>query len=175
MGKARMIKGYEKLEPDERFRLVIQAMARGDDVDAQRLERACQWIHCRSLDLAYLEPMRVAQQFALAFAVDLAGTLGKVRAMTAIVEALPGISSEVFMVGDRLVRDALDLMASFDLICRRYMCLDGAVVLGAFCLPILETYNELTDGHRGVGDPNCDLGIELMEAWRQAGLPFIEQ
>jgi hypothetical protein len=52
-GSRRLDRGYERLRPDERFRLMVAADARGDSAEADRLVGSCPRLTYRSCDRAF--------------------------------------------------------------------------------------------------------------------------
>lgn len=70
-----MIKGnglvrlYDRLTPDERFRLALEAVARNDEQEARRLADTCPRRTYRAPDVAYTRLLDASQRVASAFAV----------------------------------------------------------------------------------------------------------
>jgi hypothetical protein len=71
---------YDRLTPEERFRLAVEAIARGDKAEAERLRRACPW-GTRGTHAARLE---VSDYLTKAVMLELLPKLAKLR----VVEAL---------------------------------------------------------------------------------------
>jgi hypothetical protein len=80
---------YDKLKPDERFRLAIEALARGDDQEADRLATTCPRKVYRMNDVEYGDRVRVSSEIVSAVLLDLAPRLGKLRMIEAFREFLP--------------------------------------------------------------------------------------
>lgn len=80
---------YDKFKPDERFRLVIEALARGDEQEADRLAAACPRKIYREVDAEYGERVRVSSEIISAVVLDLGPRLGKLRMIEAFREFLP--------------------------------------------------------------------------------------
>ena len=80
---------YDKLEPEERFRLVIEALARSDEQEADRLAAACPRKVYREIDAEYGERLRVSSEIVSAVVLDLGPRLGKFRMIEAFREFLP--------------------------------------------------------------------------------------
>jgi hypothetical protein len=80
---------YDKLRPDERFRLAIEALARGDDQEVDRLAAACPRKVYREIDAEYGERVRVSSEIVSAVILDLGPRLGKLRMIEAFREFLP--------------------------------------------------------------------------------------
>ena len=88
---------YDKLKPEERFRLVIEALARGDKQEADRLAAACPRKIYREIDAEYGERVRVSSEIVSAVILDLGPRLGKLRMIEAFREFLPCFSGAVWM------------------------------------------------------------------------------
>jgi hypothetical protein len=80
---------YDKLSPDERFRLAIEALARGDAQEADRLAAACPRKVYREIDAQYGQRVRVSSEIVSAVVLDLAPRLGKLRMIEAFRDFLP--------------------------------------------------------------------------------------
>lgn len=80
---------YDKLTPEERFRLVIEALARSDEQEADRLAAACPRKVYREIDAEYGERIRVSSKIVSAVIVDLAPRLAKLHMIEAFREFLP--------------------------------------------------------------------------------------
>jgi hypothetical protein len=80
---------YDRLEPDERFRLVVEAVARGDEQEADRLAAACPRKVYRVIDAEYGDRIRVSSEIVSAVVLDLGPRLGKLRMIEAFREFLP--------------------------------------------------------------------------------------
>jgi hypothetical protein len=80
---------YDKLEPEERFRLVTEALARGDEQEADRLAAACPRKVYRMIDAQYGDQIRVSSDIVWAVCMDLGPRLGKLRMIDAFREFLP--------------------------------------------------------------------------------------
>jgi len=80
---------YDKLTPEERFRLVIEALARGDRQEPDRLAAACPRKVYSEIDAEYGERLRVSSEIFSAVFLDLGPRLGKLRMIEAFREFLP--------------------------------------------------------------------------------------
>jgi hypothetical protein len=80
---------YDRLEPDERFRLVVEAVARGDEQEADRLAAACPRKVYRVIDAEYGDRIRVSSEIVSGVVLDLGPRLGKLRMIEAFREFLP--------------------------------------------------------------------------------------
>jgi hypothetical protein len=81
--KDRLGKLYDRFEPEERFRLTIEALARGDEEEAERLSESCPRRTYTMNDLAYVARMRAGLQITLAVCLDLAPRLAKLQMIEA--------------------------------------------------------------------------------------------
>jgi hypothetical protein len=80
---------YACLTPAERFALTIEAMARGDENDADRLEGACPKHHYHLDDLEYRDRMKRAYIIALMVCLNVREGLAQIRAATMFRELAP--------------------------------------------------------------------------------------
>jgi hypothetical protein len=80
---------YDRLTPDERFRLAIEAEARGDEQEVGRLVSSCPRKVYREIDAEYGERIRVSSEIVSAVILDLGPRLGKLRMIEAFREFLP--------------------------------------------------------------------------------------
>jgi hypothetical protein len=83
-----LVHRYDRLEPHERFRAVMEAAARGDDAERRRLVDTCPILQGRFADPDYIERLDVSENMAMAVAIDLGPRLAKLG-MLAAVRALP--------------------------------------------------------------------------------------
>lgn len=60
---------YDRLDPDERFRLSLDAMARMDADELARLRRTCPRRHYSMIDPAFLNRLEAAERIATRFAI----------------------------------------------------------------------------------------------------------
>ena len=70
---------YDRLEPDERFRLVVQALARGDRAEADRLGRACPVKRYAISDPRYADRLELSDELTLVVLLELVPKLTKLR------------------------------------------------------------------------------------------------
>src|SRR5918998_5908586 len=80
---------YDRLAPDERFRLVIEAEARGDEVKSRRLVRSAPRYTYTHADPDYVNRLRASQEITMAVCLDLAPPLARVRMVEGFSAALP--------------------------------------------------------------------------------------
>jgi hypothetical protein len=86
MSDATMAKGYEQLTPVERFRLAIEAMARKDWPEVDRLEDTCPRFTYREEDAAFRDRMRQVHLLALYHALWVEGPLAKLALIQGMAE-----------------------------------------------------------------------------------------
>src|SRR4051812_47749143 len=79
MGDAAMAKAYEQLTGEERFRLMLEAMARGDEREAERLEQTCPQHTYRCDDDAFRARMQRIHLYAMYHALEVEGPLAQLR------------------------------------------------------------------------------------------------
>ncbi|MGF1472421.1 MAG: hypothetical protein ACFB50_11880 [Rubrobacteraceae bacterium] len=80
---------YDQFKPEERFRLVIEAQARGDEEDVRRLVRTCPRHNYLMTEAEYTDRMIVAETLVQAVALDLAPRIAKAKMIEGFEEALP--------------------------------------------------------------------------------------
>ncbi len=80
---------YDRLAPEERFRLVIEAEARGDEEESRRLVRSAPRYTYTEADPDYVNRLRASQEITMAVCLDLAAPLARVRMIGGFSEALP--------------------------------------------------------------------------------------
>jgi hypothetical protein len=79
----RLGKLYDRFMPEERFRLTLEALARGDEKEADRLSESCPRRTYTMNELAYGDRMRAGLQITLVVCLDLAPHLAKLRMIEA--------------------------------------------------------------------------------------------
>jgi hypothetical protein len=80
---------YHRFTPDERFRLDLEAMSRGDEEESRRLVDSCTRKSYTMTDIAFTDRWRVSEVITLTTCIDLAQHLSKLRMIIAFREALP--------------------------------------------------------------------------------------
>jgi len=81
--KDRLGKLYDRFAPEERFRLTLEALARGDEGEAERLSESCPRRTYTMNDLAYGHRMRAGLQITLVVCLDLAPRLAQLQMIEA--------------------------------------------------------------------------------------------
>jgi hypothetical protein len=79
-------RNYKELTAPERFTLTVEAMARGDEVEADRLEDSCPKLHYRMDDAEYRDRMQRSYALALLAMLNLQKVLAVIRCSTVFVE-----------------------------------------------------------------------------------------
>jgi hypothetical protein len=80
---------YDRFTPEERFRLDLEAMTRGDEEESRRLVDSCPRKSYTMTDIAFTDRWRVSEVITLTMCIDLAQHLSKLRMVIAFREALP--------------------------------------------------------------------------------------
>ena len=89
MKKKGLGKLYERFTPDERFRLDLEAMSRGDEEESRRLVDSCPRKSYTMTDIAFTDRWLASEVITLTMCIDLAQHLSKLRMVIAFREALP--------------------------------------------------------------------------------------
>jgi hypothetical protein len=77
---------YPALTPPERFALTIEAMARGDEADADRLEQTCPKLNYHMEDQEFRDRMRRVYLITLMVCLNMRQGLGQIRAAVAFAK-----------------------------------------------------------------------------------------
>jgi hypothetical protein len=80
---------YDRFTPDERFRLDLEAMSRGDEEESRRLVDSCPRKSYTMTDIAFTDRWLASEVITLTMCIDLAQHLSKLRMVIAFREALP--------------------------------------------------------------------------------------
>jgi hypothetical protein len=80
---------YDRLTPEERFRLDVEAMARGDAEESRRLVDTCPRRTYAMTDLAFSGRWQTTSEMVLALCVDLSQHMSRLSMIDAIRETLP--------------------------------------------------------------------------------------
>jgi hypothetical protein len=89
MRKDKLGKFYDRLDPDERFRLGLKAAARGDEEDVERLRDTCPRETYTANDTAFTDRISGSLKMTMMLFEHLAPRLTKLRTLTAFRAALP--------------------------------------------------------------------------------------
>jgi len=157
---------YEHLSPEERFRLVIEAGARDDDRERERLVAAAPMRPFKITDPEYMERIDASHYLAVAVALDLGPRAAQLR----MIEVTQGLIGRALTVGvcaateaderaamsetvteaveeplvsafatarEELRSEAAAVYGGFAAVCRRDMRLEPDVVLRAHLGPLI--------------------------------------
>src|SRR5215207_5205134 len=91
MKKSGLVKLNDRFTADERFRLVVEALALEDEEEAERLADSCPRETYRMLELAYTDRCRASMMVTMGLCLDLAPLLVMLRTIEIFREALPPI------------------------------------------------------------------------------------
>jgi hypothetical protein len=80
---------YDRLTPSERFRLDVEAQARGDEAESRRLVDSCPIRNYRMTDWAFSGRWQTTTEIVLAVCVDLFQYMSRLNMIDAIRETLP--------------------------------------------------------------------------------------
>lgn len=80
---------YDRFRPEERFRLVIEAQARGDEGETRKLISTCPRREYTMTEAEYADRMIVAETLVQAVALDLAPRIARAKMVEGFEEALP--------------------------------------------------------------------------------------
>jgi hypothetical protein len=89
------MKHYDTLSPHERFVLMIEAMARKDEVECDRLEDSCPRLTYRAEDAEFRDRMRRVYHIAMTVALNMRAGLARVRMAEAFRETAPYFAAAV--------------------------------------------------------------------------------
>jgi len=93
MRKDNLRKFYDRLTPEERFRLYIEAIARGDEEEWRNLEKSCPRLVYEMNDRAYEDRVRASEEITVLVCLDLAPRLAKLKMLMAISDVILGLQS----------------------------------------------------------------------------------
>ena len=88
MRKDKLGEFYDRFDPDERFRLVLEAAARRDEEDIQRLRDACPRMKYSAIDIAYSDRISGSLKITMMLCQLLAPSLTELRMLAAFREVL---------------------------------------------------------------------------------------
>jgi hypothetical protein len=89
MSKNGLHRLYDQLDPSERFRLDVLAMARGDSIESDRLTRTCPRFTYTMNDRAFTGRWLGAMDMTLRVYVELAGYLDRLKTLDVVRVVLP--------------------------------------------------------------------------------------
>ena len=79
MRKDRLATFYDRFAPEERFRLTVEALARGDEKEVERLSDSCSRSTLTMNDPVYVNRVRAGLQMTMTIFLDLAPRLAELR------------------------------------------------------------------------------------------------
>ena len=164
---APLVRQYAKIEPAERFRLVVRALARDDRAEFEHLCQTCPTKMYRASDAEYSGRFDAAKFVTLLFSVDMARALGKLEMADAVAKFAPVI---MVTIREALLRDIRALWGAFAAFSRKELGLEPEATLSAWARPMLELVQGALDGTEpGEPDPRTDHWAEdLAEIWSGA-------
>jgi hypothetical protein len=80
---------YDRLTPEERFRLDVEATARGDEEESRRLTEGCPCRTYTMIDLRFSRRWDAARELTMVVLLDLNQHLSKLRMIDALRSVLP--------------------------------------------------------------------------------------
>ena len=84
---------YDRLTPEERFRLNVLALARGDEEESERLTATCPRRGCTMNDWAFVGRWEAARELAMLVYMDVARCLDKIKMIAAFRSLFPYLST----------------------------------------------------------------------------------
>jgi hypothetical protein len=84
---------YERLTPEERFRLDVLALARGDEEESERLTATCPRRGYTMNDWGFVGRWKAAREMAMLAYTDVAGRLDKINTIAAFRGVFPYLST----------------------------------------------------------------------------------
>jgi hypothetical protein len=88
MRKDKLGEFYDRFDPDERFRLVLEAAARGDEEEIERLRDTCPRVKYTAIDIAYSDRISGSLKMTMLLCQLLAPSLTKIRTLAAFRKVL---------------------------------------------------------------------------------------
>jgi hypothetical protein len=84
---------YDRLTPEERFRLDVLALARGDEEESERLTATCPRRNYTMNDWDFVGRWEVARELAMLAYVDVVRRLDKIKMIAALRDVFPYLST----------------------------------------------------------------------------------
>jgi hypothetical protein len=91
MKKDGLTKFYDRLTPEERFKLLIEAIVRGDETECRNLEKSCPRLVYEMNDAGYQDRVRASEKITTLTCLDLAPRLIKLRMLMAFSGVLASL------------------------------------------------------------------------------------
>jgi len=166
--KSGLHRHYDKLEPEERFRLDVLAMARGAEVESERLTRSCPMRRYSMTDLAFSDRWRAALEISTITFMEIEKHLAKIQMVRAFREMGPYLRTLMNCNGE----DAYTVWSAYLVFCEGAMSLDGRKLLGAIAPEIrakAETIDAMAErfGLEADGDQAAELEGSMRGLWKR--------
>ena len=123
---------YDRLTPGERVRATLEASARDDLAERDRLVASCPQRAYRTCDAAFLDPLDASRALAMVVALELVSLPAQLLAARC-VDADDSVSDAVIAL---LVRGAAAVYEAFAAVCRERLAVEPDVVLRAHLGPL---------------------------------------
>jgi hypothetical protein len=136
-----MSRRYDRLDGAERFRLAIEAAARGDELERGRLRDAAPMPKYRITDPEYRDRVDASYQLAVTFALFALPASAELRGWLRCAYKLLDEGTPVDAVPVDVLARVADVMAcyaGFARVCRAEMELEPEVVLRAHLAPVVD-------------------------------------
>jgi hypothetical protein len=85
----RLVTFYDRFDPEERFRLTVEALARGDEKEVEQLSNSCSRSTYTMNDPAYVNRVRAGLQMAMTIFLDLTPRLAELRMLETVRSMQP--------------------------------------------------------------------------------------
>jgi hypothetical protein len=181
---------YDRLTPEERFRLDVLAMARGDMEESELLTRTCPRHNYVMNDVGFAGRWQAAKELTTLTYMDLSSRVERLRLVEAFGLIIGAFAELVSLeAGDtntralRLARHmpertedlqrsiaegGLTVWAAFKGFCAEEMGLEAEVLLGALAEPMVQTARELEEIAEGLEvEPDPEEVEDCTEALRE--------
>jgi hypothetical protein len=93
MRKDSLRKFYDRLTPEERFRLYIEAIAHGDEEEWRNLEKNCPRLVYEMNDRAHEDRVRASEEITVLVCLNLAPHVAKLKMLMAFSDVILGLQS----------------------------------------------------------------------------------
>lgn len=194
MKEANLIKLYDRFTPEERLRLVIEALAREDKVEIGRLIQACPYKTYTQTDIAFAIPVKAAHDVIQVACQDLdlvRGRLQMIESFQCLITVLMEKWTEAKTEEDvwfEEIREIFEVLSEvvnrgfrrqtitrlkvalegLDQFCKSKFSLDSETLLKAFAKPYWKWLEALLDELAIVEPPPADVADyekSLIEGW----------
>lgn len=110
-----LVRSYDRLDAEERFRLVMEAAARGDDRERDRLSQAAPMRAYKIADPTYMDRVDAAHDLSVALALDLGPRLMMLRLLRATPELVArsmAVGAEAAVASEEDLRELVEAAVS---------------------------------------------------------------